>query len=92
MVSETAIEATNNSIKSLTEQIKLLEKRKKNLAKEDKKTAEKVQLLESIPGIANKTAIRFTAEIPNIEEYEIAANNLTIKLNDSDKKVKRGFI
>lgn len=72
LVSETAIEATNNSIKSLTEQIKLLEKRKKNLAKEDKKTAEKVQLLESIPGIANKTAIRFTAEIPNIEEYESA--------------------
>ena len=28
----------------------------------------------------------------NIEEYELAANNLTIKLNDSDKKVKRGFI
>lgn len=72
LISEISIEATNNSIKSLNEQIQLLEKRKNELAKKDEDLRNKVELLESIPGIANKTAIKFTAEIPNIEEYESA--------------------
>jgi transposase len=72
LVSETAIEATKNSIKSLNEQIKFLEKRKNELAKKDKEISKKIELLESIPGIATKTAIKFTSEIPNIERYENA--------------------
>jgi len=72
LVSEAAIEATNNLIRSLNEQIKVLEKRKNELAKKDEVLKQKIELLKSIPGIASKTAIRFTAEIPNIEGYDSA--------------------
>ncbi len=69
LFSEASIQAINQAILGLESQIEQLEMKVKELINKDNDLKGKVSLLQTIPGIGEKSAIRFIAEIPNIENY-----------------------
>jgi len=60
------------SIQAFQEQVVALEKRIAQILKENEVLAKQVELLESVPGIARRSAVGLLAELGNLDDYASA--------------------
>lgn len=81
------------SLKDINCRIEEIEQHLKDLLNGDNELKEQVELLESIPGIGNKTAVAILAELPDVKNFknakEVAAfAGLTPKKRESGTSVR----